>query len=472
MKPIFLAATTSLAMTPISANAQTSDATSQPTTLEVRDVGAIEGVETTLMVPENRQDPSSRKIAVRFVTLPALKPSGAAPVVYLAGGPGGSATGTARSPRWPLFDALRQTRDVILLDQRGTGRSDAPPNCATSIGWTPEDVGDRETFVAKQQAAFKQCEAFWIEAGVDLRGYTTAESAADIRSVSEAVGSKVSLLGISYGTHLALATLKAHADVIDRAVLVSVEGLDQTVKLPARTEAYFARLQAALDESALAAGREPYPDLNEALRKALARVERDKPQIDVMVARGRPPVKRTLGPFAVQAAVAFSLADPRRAHDVARGVLGMAADEPDYRLMRIAGRLMPEQIRMRAMATVMDLASGVSDERMALIEEQAETALFGDVTNFPMPHLNEQGAPYRLPASFRSDPVAGTPTLVISGTLDGRTYPASGQEATAGLTNRTTITVENAGHNLFFDHSEVVPSVVRFLDAQDVEATT
>lgn len=472
IKPLILCATAALVMFPMTAHAQSAPVTSQPTTLNVRDVGEVEAIEHTIMVPENRSDQDSRMIAVRYVELPAINPAGHSPVIYLAGGPGGSATGTAEARRWAFFDALRQTHDVILLDQRGTGRSDSPPLCTSSVTWGPDDIGDRETFVAKQQEAFAECEAFWTEAGVDLKGYTTSENARDIRAVAEALGGKVSLVGISYGSHLALATMKYHSDILDRVVLVSVEGLNQTVKLPERTDAFFARLQSALDESAVAAGGEPYPDLAEAMRTVLARVEADKPVVDVFLRRGEPPQPRTIGPFAVQAAVAFSLADPRRGHDVARGIVAMAADEPDYTFMQFRGFMMPQRVRMRAMGTIMDLASGISGDRLKLVEEQAKTAIFGDVTNFPMPHLNDQGAPYRLSPYFRLDPMSERPTLVISGTLDGRTYPESGLEATSGLMNRTVITVENAGHNLFFDHPDIVPSMIRFLSGEEVEDTT
>lgn len=452
-----------LAMSMPSANAQEPLMQSQPTTIEVRDVGEIEAVEHTLMVPENRNNPESREIALRFVVLPAAQPSGQSPVAYLAGGPGGSATGTAQSRRWPLFDALRQDRDVILLDQRGTGRSDTPPVCTSSVGWTETDIGNRDTFVQKQVAAFSECEAFWLAEGVDLDGYTTQQSAADIAAVSEALGEKLSLLGISYGTHLALAAIKYHPDALDRVALVGVEGLDQTVKLPSRTDAYFARLENALNASRVAAGNEPYPALAPALRTALARIERDRPVVDMFVARGRPPIKRTLGAFAVQSAIAFSLADPDRADDVAQAILAMAADDPDYSFMVFRGFVMPERIRMRAMPSIMDIASGVSPDRMQIIEAQAKDALFGDATNFPMPHLASAGSAYVLPPEFRDDPEGGTPTLIVSGTLDGRTYAESAIEATDGLTNRSVLTVENGGHNLFFDHPEVVPSMVAFL---------
>lgn len=437
--------------------------------LDVRGVGAIEGKEYTIMVPENRANKDSRLIALRFVVLEAMQPSALPPVVYLAGGPGGSATGAAQSPRWPLFDALRQNRDVILLDQRGTGLSDAPPDCISSIGWSEEDVADRDTFIGKHRMAFRECRDFWQEEGVELSGYTTSESAHDLAAISKALDTPLSLLGISYGTHLGLATMDEHPEIIDRVVLVSVEGLDQTVKLPARTDAYFERLQSALNEGAADQDFPPYPDLAEALRIGLERIERDRPVIDVFVARNQPPVKRTLGAFAVQRAISFALSDPDRATDVANGILAMAAETPDYSLMARFGFLMLDQIELRAMPTIMDMASGISPERNALVSGQSPVALLGDAPNFPMPHLANESGSFRMPDEFRETPSSDVPTLVLSGTLDARTYPEAALEATAGLTERTMITVENGGHNLFFDHPDIVPDIIAFLAGENLE---
>ena len=437
--------------------------------LDVRGVGAIEGKEYTIMVPENRAHKDSRLIALRFVVLEAMQPSALSPVVYLAGGPGGSATGTAQSRRWPLFDALRQNRDVILLDQRGTGRSDSPPDCISSIGWSEEDVADRNTFIGKHLMAFRECKEFWQAEGVDLSGYNTLESAHDLAAISRALDTPVSLLGISYGTHLGLATMNEHPEIIDRMVLVSVEGLDQTVKLPARTDAYFERLQSVLNQGAADQDSPSYPDLAETLRISLDRIERDRPVIDVFVARNQPPVKRTLGAFAVQRAISFALSDPDRATDVANGIIAMAAETPDYSLMARFGFLMPDQIELRAMPTIMDLASGISPERQVVVSEQSSVALLGDAPNFPMPHLANESGSFRLPDEFRETPSSDVPTLVLSGTLDARTYPEAALEATAGLTERTVITVENGGHNLFFDHPDIVPDIIMFLAGENLE---
>ena len=87
-----------------------------------------------LSVPEVRSDPESRTIRLAFVRLQSRAERPAAPLVYLAGGPGGSATWQAEEPGWlanwlPILEVC----DVILLDQRGTGESRDSAACSAPV---------------------------------------------------------------------------------------------------------------------------------------------------------------------------------------------------------------------------------------------------------------------------------------------------------------------------------------------------
>ena len=73
---------------------------------------------------------------------------------------------------------------------------------------------------------------------------------------------------------------------------------------------------------------------------------------------------------------------------------------------------------------------------------------------------------------FRAKPESSIPTLVLTGSLDGRTYPESQREATSGLTNATHITVQGAGHNLFMASPEVEEVMSSFLSGQPVTRST
>jgi pimeloyl-ACP methyl ester carboxylesterase len=190
-----------------------------------------------ITVFENRSDSNSRSIPLRFLRFETRSARPAHPIIYLAGGPGGAGTEAAKGKRWELFDRLRDVADVIILDQRGTGISNALPGGSQPILFPHDQPGSPELYTNLYRQALRECVAVWARDGIDYRGYTTWESAADVDSVRDALGvEKVNLLGISYGTHLALATLKRYPDRVDRLVLASVEGLDQTVKLPARTD--------------------------------------------------------------------------------------------------------------------------------------------------------------------------------------------------------------------------------------------
>ncbi|WP_308364613.1 MULTISPECIES: alpha/beta hydrolase [unclassified Microbulbifer] len=77
-----------------------------------------------------------------------------------------------------------------------------------------------------------------------------------------------------------------------------------------------------------------------------------------------------------------------------------------------------------------------------------------------------------LGESFRTAPVSKVPVLLLSGTLDGRTTIESQKEAVSGLANLTSITVENAGHNLFMTSSEVQEVIDQFMQDRPIEKTT
>lgn len=83
--------------------------------------------------------------------------------------------------------------------------------------------------------------------------------------------------------------------------------------------------------------------------------------------------------------------------------------------------------------------------------------------NFPMPQLADLFPELDLGDEFRVFPRSSVPTLLLTGTLDGRTYIEEQQEATRGLTNLTHVMVANAGHNLFMVSPDVTETIHKFL---------
>jgi pimeloyl-ACP methyl ester carboxylesterase len=163
----------------------------------------------SVTVPEDRSKPEGRRIDLRVVVIPAVKPDPAmAPLYDLAGGPGLAATDGADF-YLTAGQAHRQGRDIVLVDQRGTGAS-APLAC-------PELAGTGSTY---PDAAVRACRER-LATQADLSRYTTADAVADLQAVRAALGHRqVDLFGISYGTRLALAWIAAEPDAIRSAALV------------------------------------------------------------------------------------------------------------------------------------------------------------------------------------------------------------------------------------------------------------
>src|SRR3546814_15009158 len=101
------------------------------------------------------------------------------------------------------------------------------------------------------------------------------------------------------------------------------------------------------------------------------------------------------------------------------------------------------------MAIGMDVASGVSPERLATFEEQAKTAILRDAVNFPLPRFLGKFDVPDLGEAFRAPVETSAPVLVLTGTLDGRTYPEGHREILDALENGQQLVIENAGHDLF-----------------------
>ena len=132
----------------------------------------------TVSVPEDRSKPDGRRIDLRVVVIPAVKPDPAmAPLYDLAGGPGLAATGGADF-YLTVGQGYRQARDIVLVDQRGTGAS-APLAC-------PELAGTGTTY---PDAAVRACRER-LATQADLSRYTTADTVADLQAVRAALTAK------------------------------------------------------------------------------------------------------------------------------------------------------------------------------------------------------------------------------------------------------------------------------------------
>lgn len=420
-------------------------------------------------VPERRDVKGAKKLRLQYLRFPATGKQKGSPIVYLAGGPGGSGIETAKGPRFPLFMALRKYGDVIAFDQRGTGASRRHKPCVSSQVINNAAPLSDEDHANRYALAFNECFAAWMEQGHEPKGYNTIENARDLDALRQHLGAqKLTLWGISYGTHLALAATKIMGNNIDRMVLASVEGLDQTVKLPKRSDAYFERLQQALKDHPLLKGKE---SISIVARRVLAKLAQAPKPIPVVSKDG---TKWTflLHRRDLQMLSGGLVSDPNRAL-----LLALIYHELDaggsypilQKILPLWAEVPSSPITLDLMTTSMDLASGMSPSRAALFQQQRQSAIVGDYLNFPSYPLRQAASSIELDEDFRKDPVSPIPTLLLTGTLDGRTFVEGQKEALAGMSNLVTIIVRNAGHNLFMSSPEVTARIEAFVGGKDVD---
>lgn len=415
-------------------------------------------------VPRHHAHPDGTTIRLRVVRLPARHPSHdtprRAPIVYLAGGPGGSGVGAARGTRWPVFDAMRADTDVLLLDQRGTGLSEPPPECPYQHKFEPTETGHPVVYLAALQATAARCATFWRDQGIDLDAYNTIDSAADVESLRQALDvDRLSLWGMSYGTHLASAVLRYHGAHIERAVLMGMEGPDDTLKLPLSADRVLEQLSAMVAADPGAAKFDA--DLPSVVRRVLATLAKTPAQGRVRRPSGTTAV--TIGVFDAQLAIAASLGQRATARLLPMALA--AAEEGRYDVLAEFVHAVREQIgTFRAMPLAMDIASGVSAARWQQIQKQGNASLLGPALNFPMPQIGDKLGIADLGPAFRAPLHSRVPTLFISGTIDGRTPLANADVASAGFEHAYRLTLEGAGHDddLWLSHPDIPAHIAAF----------
>ncbi|HEV7501049.1 MAG TPA: alpha/beta fold hydrolase, partial [Vicinamibacteria bacterium] len=186
--------------------------------------GALKGAWCgSLRVPEDPAQPVGRTLALHVVVLRALSPTPASvPLFHLDGGPGVAASGAAGFYLGPGSD-YRRTRDVVLVDQRGTGGSGAL-RCPVLERRSPLDEYEPVDEVAGCRHK--------LEANADLRMYSTEIAAADLDRVRAALGyDRIDLWALSYGTRLAQVYLRSFGARVRSAVLVGFAPLDYKAPL-------------------------------------------------------------------------------------------------------------------------------------------------------------------------------------------------------------------------------------------------
>jgi pimeloyl-ACP methyl ester carboxylesterase len=227
----------------------------------------------SLRRPLDPGQPQGTQIEVHYAVLPALarnrKPD---PVLFFAGGPGQSAIDVA-GPVGRMLSRLGNRRDIVLIDQRGTGHS-ASLLCEEDRPTRPlADASDP----ARQMARLQECRARLekLPHG-DLRHYTTWVAMQDADAVRRALGvEQVNIVGGSYGTRAALEYLRQFPGSVRRVVIDGVAPADMVMPAAFSTDNQAALEAALVACEGQAACRSRFPSLRADWQALLASLPRE-----------------------------------------------------------------------------------------------------------------------------------------------------------------------------------------------------
>lgn len=395
----------------------------------------------TLRVFEDREAGRGRTIDLSIVVLPALGRENAPdPLFFLAGGPGQGAAKMARHVR-ELLRPVQAERDIVLVDQRGTGRSH-PLEC-------PDDRSSLARLSEPDEVALERLRACLSGLDADPRLYTTPIAMHDLDEVRERLGyDRINLFGGSYGTRAALVYMRQHASRVRAVVLDGVAPPDMRLPL------FLARdLQRAVDLLlASCEADEPcrrrYPNLQARLRTLVERLSATPARVRLVHPRTGIAEEVTIDGRAVATLISGALYAPLVASLLPE--LLVRAEAGDFQGLVALG--MMNEAAGENMSVGMHLSVVCSEDAPRIgdgdVAREAVGTIFSDYLAASRLKACAFWPRGRLPADFYDPVVSGAPTLVLSGALDPVTPPSWGAGVAEHLSHSRHLVAPAAGHGV------------------------
>jgi pimeloyl-ACP methyl ester carboxylesterase len=405
--------------------------------------------------------PQGVQITVHVAVLPAVaRVRKADPVLFFAGGPGQSAVELAGGVL-TLLSRLNNRRDLILVDQRGTGRS-APLACDIDrplAAWRrlEEQLGE-----AARLADIDACrESLQRLPHGDLRQYTTAIAIGDVRAVLDALGVReVNVVGASYGTRAALEMLRQAPERVRRVVLDGVVPPDMNLPLAGSldNQAALEGLWRSCESDAGCARR--HPTLRADWQGLLAGLPRQVEMPHPLTGTSEQVVltrEALLGLVRAPLYVpALAAGLPAAVHEAARDrwapLIGLASSLSAGRSGRVWSG--------------MHFSVVCAEDAVARAAGDALGADFGRVWVESYARVCEHWPRGEVVAGFRTIPASRSPVWVLSGGADPVTPPRHGERVAAALGPLARHGVADAAGHGVMSLACVREAVVRFIDAE------
>ena len=396
-----------------------------------------------LAVPENRDRPAERRIELAVALVPSRsKQPRPDPVFMLAGGPGQSAREAFPSAAGAFREILRE-RHVVLVDQRGTGGSH-PLDCPAA----GDDRADGDGLAAGDPAAARRyAERCLATLDADPRFYTTSDAVLDLEAVRAAAGvAEVNLVGISYGTRVALEYLRRHPERTRSVVLDGVVppelalGSEHARNLEAALDAHFALCEA--DAACMLRYGAPRARLDALLEELRAQPRRVRYR-DPLTDESREDLLDTATVAGVVRMYAYA---PQLAAMLPRSLAEAAAGRPEVLMAqaRMIEGLVGEQI---ALGPQLSVSCAEDADRLRVDPADADTLLGTHFVSAVLAQC-EVWPRGRRPVDFNAPVRSDRPVLLLSGELDPVTPPRYGDAVVRQLANGRHLVAPGQGHNV------------------------
>jgi len=397
---------------------------------------------TSLKVPEDYANPHGKHISLHIAVLAARAGEPAPdPLFFIAGGPGQAAT-QAYLEEAPAFEQIRQTRDIVLVDQRGTGQSN-PLNCPPTSDINTPTAAEIQQQV---QACLKQLPG-------DPRFYTTSVAVQDLDAVRRALGyHHINLYGISYGTRVALEYLREFPRHVRSLVLDGVVpadwdvGTDVSLDAQQALDLIFARCR---QDNAC---HKAFPDLPTTFNSLQHTLERHPQTVSLRDPLTGAPLTRTFTWQDVAGAVHLMSYTSETA--ALLPLLIHQAAVHDYTPLMANALFFSQQINGGIALGMNAAVLCTEDVPFYKHTNAAQKSIAGTyVGATPVTQLIETCKHWPrgvLPADFKQPVKSSKPVLLLSGADDPITPPSNAAHAARTLSNSLSIVVPGQGHGNAF----------------------
>jgi len=392
-----------------------------------------------LQVPEDYSDVDGESIMINFVVLPAIDDTdNKTPLIFLAGGPGQAAAELAAGLTNAFYE-IRKTRDLILIDQRGTGLSH-PLQCEKAAeqnvyALTPEDFTGQD---------IKDC---LKELTGDLSQYNSENAIRDFEAVRIALGhEQINIYGGSYGTRAGLIYLRMFPDSLRSVVLDSVGPVEVPIGLFGQSSARSFNLLLTNCQKEPSC-QQAFPQLEQEFKALLTRLEKAPIQVSIPHPR-----LGTQTSFVISKAKLLGTIRSQLYTVATRSLVPLTIHEAFLgNYMPLAGLVaQTEGGQGIYIALLFNITCSEDYPRISIKDfaQDANNNFGGDDSHFSFKMVCPLWPKYNPSDTFYNPVVADVPTLILSGDLDPVTPPSNGDYSAKTLPNSHHVIVKNAAHTV------------------------